>query len=232
MDAYEDGELVRLQYGYWTLWCRKFGYRSYRNIYAVFLARDGEELHQEVHRVYGALGNGDQFSGFLVRSQVRQHCYAALSDAFCSGLKSKERRGGNWVIVEAASPEDALAHDDVAEVKDEMMQAGPTHSFCGVYFISNSRGAIKIGSTANSIAQRLSTLQAGSAYPLTLVALIHTTSHKKLEHQLHQAWKHRRMQGEWFELTDQEAVEIANEYGGMPMSRRLHRSNLMPKCRA
>jgi|LakMenEpi03Aug12_release.lakeMendotaPanAssembly.Ray.scaffolds.fasta_scaffold180140_5 hypothetical protein len=228
----QDNELRRLQYGYWTLWCRKFGYRSYRNVYAVFMARDGEAFHQEVHRVHGALGNGEHFAGFLVRSQVRKHAYAALSDAFCSGLKSKERRGGNWVVVEADSPESALAHDDVAEVKDEMMKTGPTHSFCGVYFISNSRGAIKIGSTASSVTQRLSTLQAGSAYPLTLVAVIHTTSHKKVEAELHEKWKRRRLQSEWFELTDEEAVQIAKDHGGMAMIRRLNRSSLMPKCRA
>ena len=232
MDASADNSLRRLQYGYWTLWCRKFGYRSYRNVYAVFMARDGDEFHQEVHRVFGSLGNGQQFAGFLIRSQVRKHCYAALSDAFASGLKSKERRGGNWVIVEAASAGDALEHDDVAEVKDEMMKTGPTHSFCGVYFISNSRGAIKIGSTANSIAQRLGTLQAGSAYPLTIVALIHTTSHRRLEAQLHEEWKQRRLEGEWFDLTDEEAVGIAKDRGGIALTRRLHRSNLMPKSRA
>jgi hypothetical protein len=232
MDAFLDGSLHKMQYGYWTLWCRQFGYRSYRNVYAVFLSRDGEDLIQEVHRVYGSLGNGEQFAGFIIRSQVRKYAYAALSDAFCSGLKSKERRGGNWVIVEAESVDEALKHCDVEEVKDEMMKTGPTHSFCGVYFIANSKGAVKIGSTAKSIAQRLTTLQAGSAYPLTLVALIHTTSHRRLEAQLHQTWKQRRLEGEWFELTPEEAVQIAKDHGGMACLRRLHRSNLMPKCRA
>jgi hypothetical protein len=232
MDASDDGSLRRIQYGYWTLWCRKFGYRSYRNVYAVYMARDGEEFHQEVHRVYGTLGNGQQFAGFLIRSQVRKHAYAALSDAFCTGLKSKERRGGTWVVVESGSPESALAHRDVADVKDEMMQTGPTHSFCGVYFISNSRGAVKIGNTASSIMQRLTTLQGGSAYPLTLIALINTTSHKKLEAELHKKLKAKRLQGEWFEMTDEEAIGVAKDHGGYAVTRRPYRSTLMPKCRA
>ena len=37
MDATHGEELRRIQFGYWTLWCRRFGYRSYRNVYAVFL---------------------------------------------------------------------------------------------------------------------------------------------------------------------------------------------------
>jgi len=232
MDASSDGSLRRLQYGYWSLWCRQFGYRSYRNVYAVFMARDGEDFHQEVHRVHGALGNGKHFAGFLIRSQVRKHAYAALSNAFCQGLRSKERRGGNWVIVEAESPEKALAHEDVVEVREDMMQIGPTHSFCGVYFISNSRGAVKIGNTSSSVTQRLATLQAGSAYPLRLVALIHTTSHKRLEAELHQKLKHLRLEGEWFELTEDQAVAIAKNHGGMAVLKRLARSTLTPKCRA
>jgi hypothetical protein len=232
MDASEDDGLRRMQYGYWTLWCRKFGYRSYRNVYAVYMARDGEEFHQETHRVYGALGNGEQFAGFLVRSQVRKHAYAALSDAFCNGLKSKERRGGNWVVVEADSPEAAIAHPDVADVKDEMMQTGPSHAFCGVYFISNSRGAIKVGNTASSIMQRLMTLQSGSAYPLTLVALINTTSHKKLEAEIHKKLTAKRLEGEWFEMTHEEAIQIAKGHGGYAVTKRSPRTTLMPKCRA
>jgi len=232
MDAIENDVLHRLQYGYWTLWCRKFGYRSYRNIYAVYMTREGDEFDQEVHRVYGALGNGAKFAGFLIRSQVRKNAYAALSDAFCSGLKSKERRGGHWVVVEADSPEAAIAHQDVAEVRDEMMQDGPTHSFCGVYFISNSRGAVKIGNTASSIMQRLCTLQSGSAYPLRLVALVHTTSHKKLEAELHKKYKAKRLEGEWFQMTEDEAIQVAKEHGGMAVIKRSPRSTLMPKCRA
>jgi len=232
MDAATGQVLHRLQYGYWTLWCRKFGYRSYRNVYGVYMTREGDEFSQEVHRVYGALGNGSQFGGFLIRSQVRKHAYAALSDAFCIGLKSKEKRGGHWVIVQAESPDAAIAHQDVADVRDELMQNGPTHSFCGVYFISNSRGAVKIGNTASSIMQRLCTLQSGSAYPLRLVALIHTTSHKKLEAELHKKFKALRLEGEWFRMTEEEAIQVAKDHGGSAVTKRSPRSTLMPKCRA
>jgi hypothetical protein len=230
MSSTDEDVLHRQQYGFWTLWCRKFGYRSYRNVYAVYLSRNGDKLEQEVHRVHGALGNGPKFAGFLIRSQVRRNAYAALSDAFCSGLKSKEKRGGNWVVVEADSPDAAMQHEDVCEVRDEMMQSDWTHAFCGVYFISNSRGAVKIGNTSASPLQRLAMLRPGSAYPLRLVAVIHTTSHKRLEAELHLRFAKHRLEGEWFAMTDEEATQIALEYGGEMVSSRKCRA--MPKCRA
>lgn len=230
MSMMDEDVLHRLQYGSWTLWCRKFGYRSYRNVYAVYLSRNGDELEQEVHRVHGTLGNGSKFAGFLIRSQVRRNAYAALSDAFCSGLKSKEKRGGHWVVVEAASQDDAMQHEDVCEVRDSIMQSDWTQSFCGVYFISNSRGAVKIGNTSASPLQRLAMLRPGSPYPLKLAAVIHTTSHKRLEAQLHSRFAKQRLEGEWFAMTDQEAEQIALEYGGEIVSGRKFRA--MPKCRA
>jgi hypothetical protein len=232
MDASDRNVLHRQQYGYWTLWCRQFGYRSYRNVYAVYLSRDGDKMEQEVHRVHGSLGNGPQFAGFLIRSQVRRHAYAALSDAFCSGLKSKEKRGGNWVVVEADSAEAAMEHEDVCEVRDEMMGSDWRSAFCGVYFISNCRGAVKIGNTSASPLQRLATLQPGSPYPLKIVAIIHTTSHKRLEAELHERFAKQRLEGEWFSMSDDEAVDIALGYGGEAVLRRTLRSTLMPKCRA
>jgi len=232
MDAMKEEILHKQQYGYWTLWCRRFGYRSYRNVYAVFIARDGDACHQEAHKVYGTLANGARFHGFLIRSQVRKHCYAALSDAFSWGLKSKERRGGHWVIVQAAGPDEALTHNDVCAVRDDVMQDGASNSFCGVYFISNGNGAVKIGQTSSSLTQRVGTLQGGSPYPLRVVALVHTTSQKKLEAELHREHKDRRLAGEWFAMSDAEAVAIAESKGGMPANITPHRSNAMPKCRA
>jgi len=230
MSTTDEDVLHRLQYGFWTLWCRKFGYRSYRNIYAVYLSRDGDKLEQEVHRVHGTLGNGPKFAGFLIRSQVRRNAYAALSDAFCSGLKSKEKRGGHWVVVEAESQDEAMQHEDVCEVRDSIMQSDWKHSFCGVYFISNSHGSVKIGNTSASPVQRLAMLRAGSPYPLKLMAVIHTTSHKRLEAELHSRFAKQRLEGEWFAMSDQEAEQIALEYGGELVSGR--KSRAMPKCRA
>lgn len=224
-------ELVRQQYSGWTVWSRCFGYRSYRNVYAVWLCREGDTCEQHVHRVYGCLGNGKQFDGFLIRSQVRKHALAALSDSYCSGL-GDDRRGGHWVIVKASSVEDAKKHEDVVSVCEELMEDRSNRVFCGVYFISNGHGAVKIGQTASHVGLRLTQLQAASPYKLTVCALIDTTFQRQLEHQIHVANKSRKMCGEWFSMTDEEAVSIAISHGGRAVKLTAPRSNLLPKCRA
>ncbi len=232
MDATRDGELQRMTLGYSTLWCRCFTYRNYRNVFAVYLERHGNTCHEEVHKVFGAVAKGERFVEFLVRSKARKNCYAMLSDAICSETKSTERRAGQWVVVEATDADSAILHDDVSYVREDLMDDEPSHSFCGVYFISNGNGAVKIGQTSASLLQRITHLQAGSAYPLRLVAVIHTTSFKMVEAEIHREHKHRRLEGEWFAMTDAEAVQVAESKGGVASSLKPHRSILMPKCRA
>lgn len=222
-------ELMRQQHSGWTLWCRAFGYRSYKNVFAVWLCREGDTCEQQVHKVYGCLGNGQYFGGFLVRSQVRKHAFAAISDRFSSGF-ADDRRGGHWVIVKAESEQAAIEHEDVTALRDRLMGDHDHEVFCGVYFISNGNGAVKIGQTASNINGRLGQLQAASPYDLTVCAVIDTKFQRRLEHKIHVANKHRRMRGEWFAMTDEEAVAIAIAHGGRAVCRRVDRSAVIPKC--
>lgn len=230
MDVDPEEILFRRQYNGWTLWFRQTSYRSYKNVYAVCLNRDGHQCSHTVHRVHGALGNGPHFAGFLIKSEVRKHSLAAISDKFASGL-TKDTRGGHWVIVEAESPEAAADHADVSVVRDDMMRDGVGHVFCGVYFISNGRGAVKIGQTASNIRVRLSQLQGASPYRLKVCAVIDTADQKRLERELHNENKYRRLEGEWFEMTEAEAIEIAVSRGGRTACVRLPSTHTIPKCR-
>jgi hypothetical protein len=231
MDADPEDVLFRQQYVGWTLWFRQNDYRSYKNVYAVLLVRNGQRCSQQVHRVRGALGNGPYFAGFLIKSQTRKHSLAAISDKFASGLTT-EASGGHWVIVEAESPEAAADHSDVRIVRDDLMQDGVGHVFCGVYFISNGRGAIKIGHTAANVRTRLAQLQGASPYRLKVCAVIDTADQKRIEKQLHCEHKHRRLEGEWFEMTEAEAVAIAVSLGGRTACVRMPSTHTIPKCRA
>jgi hypothetical protein len=230
MDVDPEEILYRQQYNGWTLWCRQYSYRSYKNVYAVYLFRKGDRCTHQVHKVYGVLGNGTYFAGFLIKSEVRKHSFAAISDKFSSGI-STDTRGGHWVIVQADSPEAVRDHDDVCIVRDDMMRDGVSRVFCGVYFISNGRGAVKIGQTASNIHLRLAQLQGASAYRLKVCALIDSNDQKRLEKQLHRENKHRQLEGEWFEMSESEAVDIALSHGGRQTAQYSPRTNLMPKCR-
>lgn len=229
MDVTPEEILYRQQYNGWTLWCRQFSYRSYRNVYAVYMCRNNDQCHQEVHRVRGVLGNGQGFAGFLIKSEVRKHALAAISDKFSSGL-SKQTRGGHWVIVEAACPEEALAHEDTLLIRKDMMSDRVGNVFCGVYFISNGRGAVKIGQTASNISIRLAQLQSASPYRLKVCALIDSSDQKRLEREIHKSLKDYRLEGEWFEMTEKQAVEIAVSHGGRSARLYSPRTNLKPKC--
>lgn len=197
---------------YCTVWCRTTEYSDFDNVYGVYVAIAGDECVMRSYRVVGTLANGLSFAGFLVNSLSRANSLALLSGDHAQIDESMPRRG-QWVIVEAECEADALAHPDVASLRDSMLNPSP-ESFCGVYFISNGNGAVKIGQTTTYIRVRLQQLQAASAYKLYACASIRTESPKTLEKQLHKQLKDRRMHGEWFSLTDDEAIEIATRHGG------------------
>ena len=207
-----EDSLGRITYGGWTLWCRKTVYRSYKNVCAVQLLRDGDLCSHYVHKVYGVLANGEHFGGFLVRSKKRKHSLAPLSDKYAA-FNDESKRGGHWVVVEAASPESAASHPDVEEVRAEMMD-DTNDAFCGVYFISNGQGAIKVGHTTSSLTTRMAQLQAASPYRLYAVAVVNTPSHRIVERQIHRDLREKKMIGEWFALSDDEAIAIAEGRGG------------------
>ncbi len=70
-----------------------------------------------------------------------------------------------------------------------------------VYFIrSGKKGPIKIG-VANNVSSRLSELQIGNPFELSIVAIIPFSSRKKaesFEKKIHKRFVDQRIRGEWF----------------------------------
>lgn len=207
-----DVGLYRIGSMYCTVWCRSTQYRSYSNVYAVCIGKNGDDCVMRAHKVVGALANGDVFAGFLVKAIRRRKSLALLSGDH-SPVDETMPRCVHWVIVEAESEAAAMSHSDVADVRDEILNPHPM-SFCGVYFIGNGNGFVKVGHTANSLAQRLATLQAGSPHRLYVCASIRADEYKPLEKRLHKLLADKRMHGEWFAITDAEAIAIAKQHGG------------------
>lgn len=197
---------------YCTVWCRTTEHSSYRNVYAVFISHTGEDWVIRSHRVVSSLSNGAGFAGFLIKSLLRPNSLALISSKGGVVDETVPLRG-HWVIVESTSESDAMLHEDVRAIK-EHIENPPSESFCGVYFISNGNGAVKIGQTTTSLRTRLAQLQAASPYKLYVCASITIESRKALERQLHGEFAARRMHGEWFSMTDDEAVAIAERHGG------------------
>ena len=212
-----------------TVWCRATQYRSYKNVYAVNIGRTNENTCVvRSHKVVGALANGEVFVGFLVKSLKRRRSLAIVSNSH-HAIDDNMPRCAHWVVVEADSRDAAVAHPDVEDVRHNLLNPFP-ESFCGVYFVSNGNGCVKVGQTTNTLTSRLAQLQAGSPHRLYVCASIMTDKRKALEKQIHNSLNRRRMHGEWFALSDDEAVAIAREHGGQEVLVGRKKTRQMPRC--
>lgn len=77
-------------------------------------------------------------------------------------------------------------------------------------YLIECNGYYKIGKTSCDIGDRLSGLQTGNPFPLTVVANIVRTDSSGLEVYLHNRFKHKRVRGEWFSLSDSDIEYIKN----------------------
>lgn len=85
-----------------------------------------------------------------------------------------------------------------------------------VYFIMSKNNAdIKIGyDTSESGIERFNALKTGASRGLEYLAYIKSDSCEMLEKDLHEKFKPKRLNGEWFEIGMQDVVSVVNEYGG------------------
>lgn len=77
-----------------------------------------------------------------------------------------------------------------------------------VYLIKNElTNHYKIG-VAVDIQSRLKNLQSGSSSKLSVVKAVKSTQAYALERELHIKFKHRRLEGEWFNLSETDLLEF------------------------
>jgi hypothetical protein len=190
-----------------TIWTRSFHPRSFRNLYAVKVVREMDSVVKRVRRVHGVLCHGKTFKSFLLPSLGRKH-------SLCELNSDTREWWGHWVIVKAESAQAAESHEDVLFIEQQLTYAEWHSRFCGVYFISNGNNAVKIGQTTSPLKQRLTTIQLGSPSRVYVVAVIASSDLKRLEREIHKTLRHKRLSGEWFSMSDDEAVRLAESLGG------------------
>lgn len=66
----------------------------------------------------------------------------------------------------------------------------------------------KIGITKNDIEVRLSCLQTGSPHKLDLQGLYKSEFYNKIEKWMHRKYTSKRLEGEWFDLTNKDVVNF------------------------
>ena len=80
-----------------------------------------------------------------------------------------------------------------------------------VYFIKHTGlSPVKIGySSAENPIARLYSMTTYAPYGVELLGFIQTLNAKQLERKLHKKYKNKRLNGEWFELTNEDiAIEL------------------------
>lgn len=81
----------------------------------------------------------------------------------------------------------------------------------GYVYIVRSGSRYKIGYTAGSVQQRLSTLQIGSPGRIVLVCSIPSPDPKRLERDLQTLFQERHTRGEWYALTGKDVKVLKAE---------------------
>jgi hypothetical protein len=78
-----------------------------------------------------------------------------------------------------------------------------------VYLIkTEEQDYYKIGMTKKSVNERIEQLQVGSAEPLEFVCEFETRHFKRVEKRLHMLFSSKRMEGEWFALTEEDVMNF------------------------
>jgi hypothetical protein len=79
-----------------------------------------------------------------------------------------------------------------------------------VYLIINEEGKYKIGFSSREIKKRIKELQTGSHSAMHVVQEYESDNARQIETIMHRSLRSKRISGEWFELTDEEALDFTN----------------------
>lgn len=83
----------------------------------------------------------------------------------------------------------------------------------GFIYVMECAGYYKVGWTATSPRRRLLGVQVGSPLPVTLVGVIEGS--QTMEAEWHQAFRDKRVRGEWFALDENDVAHILHESIGI-----------------
>ena len=199
----------------------RFWYRpstvSFRNLFAVSVRSELGTVIATAYRVTGYLGQHDfcwsdpeNCLKLLVKTHAHRHSRVALEDLV-------KPLGQEWLICNAPSEKHAISCKDTEFLVSLRASNGTLKGLTGVYFASNGRGSVKIGKSGRCLFARVQQIQIASPDEIKVVAAISTPFADVVERAIHEKHKLSRLRGEWFAMTDEQAIEIAIAHGGMPV---------------
>jgi len=206
-----------------------------QDAFFVCVSNDRPSASLRTYRIDGYVGECDRDwwqLGFnrdrlLLRNGGEGMFFSTVSEV-ADDVVRQTRTDLHCLVVFADTHEQAEAHPDVQFIVRQIDCFDTKKPFTGVYFISNGNGAVKIGQTKGPLETRMTSLQVGSPNRLYLVAAVATGRLDAIEKKLHKLLAGKRMTGEWFSLTDSEAVEIAVQHGGKEWQGAKYRRSRVP----
>jgi hypothetical protein len=132
---------------------------------------------------------------FIQKSHLITWQFVATPDAILDG----------WIIVNFNREKiDKISSGSWPRNKQDSYRTG------SVYLVRNDHnGMVKVGRSLN-VEKRLKTLQTSNPFPLTLILTILTNDSPQVESNLHKIFRHKRVYGEWFNLSDQDIDLVLN----------------------
>lgn len=79
-----------------------------------------------------------------------------------------------------------------------------------VYLIATEDDQYKIGMTSGSVSQRIEQLQVGNAKEIQFIKEFETRHFKRVEKWMHTVHSAKRMEGEWFSLSEEDVANFTN----------------------
>lgn len=188
---------------------------SFDGLYAVSVRSEPQGISASAFHVAGYIGD------FVFDWSLPEH---AMSLVISAVPESRSLRlfkdlafmyGQDWLLTNAADEHSAISGDDAQFLKLWVHGQFRYKGLKGVYFASNGRGSVKIGKTDSCLLSRLRSLQIASPDELRVVAFVSTPNALQLEAEIHATHQRARIRGEWFAMTDAEAVDAAITFGGI-----------------
>jgi hypothetical protein len=187
---------------------------SFDGLYAVSVRTEPDGISVNAFPVVGYMGD------FAFDWSLPDHALALVVSAVprSHSLRMFKDLGGSyaqdWLLTNASDERAAMTCEDALFLKSWVHGQSRLKGLKGVYFASNGRGSIKIGKTDSCLLTRLRSLQISSPDELRVVAFVSTPNAIQLEAEFHARHKATRIRGEWFAMTDREAIDSAVIFGG------------------
>lgn len=200
--------------GYRTRFWLRPEIMSFRRLFAVHFAPMLDGVHRTAFQVVGHLGafefnwlDPQHANTLLVSSSFSNHSRQLFGNLLAESA-------GEWLLSNDRSGQAAKNCPDADYVAQRCHYDHSIKGTSGVYFISNGNGAVKVGKSRKCIGSRFADIQVSNPDALRVVAVIATPDPTALEARLQNHLSSKRIRGEWYAISDAEAITIATENGG------------------